>query len=260
MAPASRRPWVGISCDQVQLEPHLSQVTGEKYIRAVADGASATPVLLPALGEGKFAQAWLEGLDGLLLTGSYSNVDPRHYDGGPSVPGTPHDPARDAVTLPLVRAAVAAGVPVFAICRGLQEMNVAFGGSLHPRVHEVPGFMDHREHPDQALAAQYGPAHDLAVRPGGLIADALQTAGLASAGLRVNSLHGQGIARLAPGLAIEATAPDGLVEAVRVEGARSFALGVQWHPEWSHEEQPLSRALFAAFGRACAMRRDARAP
>lgn len=258
MASTNRRPWVGISCDQVRLGPHLSQATGEKYIQAVADGAGATPVLLPAVGEGHFADAWLEGLDGLLLTGSYSNVEPRHYDGEPSRPGTRHDPARDAVTLPLARAAVQAGIPVFAICRGLQEMNVAFGGSLHAHVHEVPGLMDHREDSTADLAAQYGPAHGLEIQPGGLIDDALRSAGLERSGLRVNSLHGQGIARLAHGLVVEATAPDGLVEAIRVERARSFALGVQWHPEWRHEEQALSRALFAAFGRACAARRDAR--
>ncbi len=126
---------------------------------------------------------------------------------------------------------------------------MALGGSLHQKVHEVPGLNDHREDKDAPLDVQYGPAHTVRLAPGGALA-----ALTGREELTVNSVHGQGIDRLAPGLAVEATAPDGLVEAVRVEGARTFALAVQWHPEWRYWEDEAAGALFAAFGRAAAER------
>jgi len=172
-------------------------------------------------------------------------VEPHRYQGRPSDPGTLHDPARDATTLPLIRKAVEAGVPVFGICRGFQEMNVAFGGTLHQKLHEVPGFLDHRDDETQPLEVQYGPAHDLTLEPGGLLRS------LASSDrVRVNSLHSQGIERLGGELTVEARAPDGVIEAFRVTRARRFALAVQWHPEWQVMSYPFSRALFAAFGEA----------
>ena len=184
-------------------------------------------------------------LDGLMFTGSASNVEPHHYSGPPSAPGTLHDPARDATTLPLIRKAVAAGIPVLGICRGFQEMNVAFGGTLHQKVHELEGRFDHREDVNQELDVQYGPAHEVSLTPDGLLR------GLSGQDrITVNSLHAQGIDRLGDGLSIEATAPDGLVEAFRVQRARAFALAVQWHPEWKVMSNPFSRALFAAFGSA----------
>lgn len=233
---------------------HPFHVVGDKYIRAVSDGAHALPLLIPALAGTLDARETAARLDGLLITGSASNVEPHHYGGPPSLEGTLHDPDRDATTLPLIRAALEAGVPLLGICRGFQELNVALGGSLHQRVHEVSGLADHREDESAPLQVQYGPAHDVNLAPGGVLA------GLAGAGtVRVNSLHGQGIDRLAPGLAVEATAPDGLVEAVRVAGAPAFALAVQWHPEWRFREDPFSTALFEAFGRAAAERAARRA-
>lgn len=232
---------------------HPSHTVGDKYLRAVAEAAQGLPLVIPALGELIDQAALIERLDGLLLTGSPSNVEPHHYRGPSSLPGTDHDPLRDRTTLPLIRAAVAAGVPVLGICRGFQEINVAFGGSLHQCVHEVPGLMDHREQPDSELDLQYGPAHPLRIQPGGVLANL----GL-GVRIQVNSLHGQGIERLAPGLRIEALADDGLIEAFSLPSAPSFVLGVQWHPEWHVMEHPDYRAIFAAFGAACRSRAQQR--
>ena len=228
---------------------HPFHMVGEKYARAVMEAAGAAPLLIPALAEELRFDELLQRLDGLLFTGSPSNVEPHRYQGPPSVPGTLHDPARDATTLPLIRKAVGAGVPVFGICRGFQDMNVAFGGTLHQRVHEVQGFLDHRDDETQPLEVQYGPAHDVTLEPGGVLRSLS-----ANDRVRVNSLHSQGIERLGSELAIEARAPDGLIEAFRVARAPGFALAVQWHPEWQVMSNSFSRALFAAFGQAAADR------
>lgn len=221
-------------------------MVGEKYARAVMQAGQAVPVLIPSLAEELQFEELLQRLDGLLFTGSASNVEPHLYQGTPSAPGTLHDPARDATTLPLIRKAVKAGVPVLGICRGFQEMNVAFGGTLHQKLHEIPGNLDHRDDEAQPLEVQYGPAHDVTLEPAGLLH------GLARADtIRVNSLHSQGIDRLGGELLVEARAPDGVVEAFRVRDAQRFALAVQWHPEWQVMQNPFSRALFAAFGTSC---------
>jgi putative glutamine amidotransferase len=227
------------------LGKHPFHCTGEKYIKAVAFGARALPVMLPSLGADFDINAIVPRLDGLLLTGSPSNVEPHHYQGPASDPGTLHDPHRDATTLPLIRAAISAGVPILAICRGFQEMNVAFGGTLHQKLHEVPGFQDHRDDESLPLDEQYGPAHEVTLSSDGL----LRTFAMAER-ITVNSLHWQGVETLGSGLAIEATAPDGVVEAFRVTQAKTFAVGVQWHPEWRYAENKFSCALFAAFGTA----------
>lgn len=246
---ASARPLIGIPADRRMVGHHPFHMVGEKYARAVIDAAGAAPLLIPSLAEELRFEELLERLDGLLFTGSPSNVEPRHYDGPPSAPGTLHDPARDATTLPLIRHAVDAGLPVFGICRGFQEMNVAFGGTLHQKLHEVPGLLDHRDDETQPLEVQYGPAHEVTLEPGGLLRSLSQ-----SDRIRVNSLHSQGIERLGAPLAVEARAPDGVIEAFRVRAAASFAIAVQWHPEWQVMTNPFSRALFAAFGKAAAER------
>jgi putative glutamine amidotransferase len=228
---------------------HPFHMVGEKYARAVMEAAGGAPLLIPALAEELRFDELLERLDGLLFTGSPSNVEPHRYQGPPRAPGTLHDPARDATTLPLIRKAVEAGVPVFGICRGFQEMNVAFGGTLHQKLHEVPGLIDHRDDETQPLEVQYGPAHDVTLEPGGVLRS-LAT----SDRVRVNSLHSQGIERLGGELAVEARAPDGVIEAFRVARSPSFAVAVQWHPEWQVMSHPFSRALFAAFGQAAAAR------
>jgi len=224
---------------------HPFHMVGEKYARAVLDAAGAAPLLIPSLADELGFDELLQRLDGLLFTGSPSNVEPHLYAGAPSAPGTLHDPARDATTLPLIRKAVRAGVPVLGICRGFQEMNVAFGGTLHQRLHEVAGHLDHRDDETQPLEVQYGPAHDVTLEPGGVLRSLA-----ASDRIQVNSLHNQGIDRLGAELAVEARAPDGVIEAFRVRDAQRFALAVQWHPEWKVMSNPFSRALFAAFGRA----------
>ncbi len=224
-------------------------MVGEKYIEAIARGAEAVPVLVPALGSEIDLPSLLEACDGLLLTGSASNVEPHHYGGPASTPGTLHDANRDATTLPLIPRAVAAGLPVLAICRGFQEMNVAYGGTLHQQLHEVPGNLDHRDDESQPLEVQYGPAHEVLLEPGGELE---KIAGVSR--LNVNSLHWQGVQKLGRGLTVEARAADGVIEAFSVTGSSGFSMGLQWHPEWQFAKDPFSRALFAAFGAAAAQR------
>lgn len=238
-------PLVGLPCCTRMVGEHSTHWAGEKYIAAVSDAAGAVPLLVPALGDRIAVADIVEHLDGLLLTGSRSNVEPHHYDGEPSAPGTVHDPQRDAVALPLIRAAVAAELPVLAICRGIQELNVALGGSLHQRVHEVAGRRDHRAPEGNAEQRYAHTAHAVALVPGGMLE---RLAGAHE--LVVNSLHAQGIDRLAPALAVEATAPDGQIEAVRHKDA-PFVIGIQWHPEYRVMDNAFGRALFAAFGAAC---------
>jgi putative glutamine amidotransferase len=202
------------------------------------------PVLVPALGE-RYLREWLASFDGILFTGSPSNVEPHRYRGSKSAPGTLHDPERDATTLPMINGALEAGLPILGICRGFQEINVALGGTLTQKLQDVPGNLDHREDTTAELDAQYGPVHDIELVDGGLLH---KIAG--SRRLKVNSLHSQGVERLAPRLVTEAKAEDGVIEAFRIDGAKTFALAVQWHPEWRVMENPFSRALFAAFGQA----------
>lgn len=224
---------------------HPFHAVGEKYIRAVLEAAGGLPLLIPALGAALEWDELLGRLDGLLLTGSPSNVEPHRYAGPASAPGTMHDPDRDATTLPLIERALEQEVPLLGICRGFQEINVALGGTLHQRLHELPGYLDHRDDESTSLEEQYGPAHEVILEPGGRLR--------AIAGqdrVTVNSLHSQGVDRLAGALAVEARAPDGVIEAFRVRDARRFAMAVQWHPEWRVMSNPFSRALFAAFGAA----------
>ncbi len=222
-------------------------LAGEKYLTAILDAASAIPVIIPAIGRELRLDALLDSLDGLLFMGSPSNVEPHRYQGEPSDPGTLHDAHRDETTLPLIPKAVAAGLPVLGVCRGCQEMNVAYGGTLWQKLQEVPGFMDHRDDESQPLEVQYAPAHDVTLTTDGL----LQRFNGGATRLRVNSLHSQGVRELGAGLAVEARADDGVIEAFRVVGAQRFALAVQWHPEWQVMQNNFSRALFAEFGAAC---------
>jgi putative glutamine amidotransferase len=255
------KPTVLIPCDVKTVGAHPFHCVGEKYINAVAHGADAWPLLLPAFGRGAALRALtghvdlgalLATVDGVFLTGSPSNVAPGRY-GGPPDPDMLLDPQRDALTLELIRVVIELGVPLFAVCRGIQELNVALGGTLHPAVHAVPGFMDHREPAGVPLAVQYAPAHAVRLAPDGALRRVLGTDEI-----RVNTVHGQGIRDLAPGLVVEGVAPDGLVEAVSCAGHPGFALGVQWHPEWEFERDPHSVALFRAFGEAARARRAAR--
>ncbi len=242
--PSRDLPIVGIPACLRTIDERVFHTVNEKYLSAVIEAARCLPILIPAVGPQIELRRVVDMLDGLLLTGSPSNVHPSEYGCTPRHPETLHDPARDATTLPLIREAVRRDLPILAICRGLQELNVALGGTLHQRVHEIPGRLNHRPHRDSP-EGPYAPAHGIALTPGGLLA------GLAgSAEQVVNSLHSQGIDRPAPELRVEATAPDGLIEAVSLPSAR-FVVGVQWHPEYRPGENPLSSALFAAFSQAC---------
>ena len=239
-----RKPVIGIPADRRLLGSHWFHCVGEKYINAVVQAADAVPVLVPALGE-RYLREWLAAFDGILFTGSPSNVEPHRYLGPTSAPGTLHDPERDATTLPMITGALEAGLPILGICRGFQEINVALGGSLIQKLQAVAGNLDHREDKDQPLEVQYGPAHEIELVEGGMLH---KIAG--SRRMTVNSLHSQGVEKLAPRLVPEAKAEDGVIEAFRIDGAKTFALAVQWHPEWKVMENPFSRALFAAFGKA----------
>lgn len=242
---STRKPLIGIPADRRLLGHHYFHCVGEKYINAVAEGAQAIPVLIPSLGSAYDLEELLVRFDGVMLTGSPSNVEPHRYRGPASDPGTLHDPERDATTLPLIPHVVAAGLPLLAICRGFQEVNVAFGGTLWQKIHEVDGHSNHREDKHAPLDEQYGPAHEVELVEGG------ELRRIAGAGrLKVNSLHSQGVQTLGRDLEVEARAPDGVIEAFRVRNAPSFALAVQWHPEWKFRDNAFSRALFAAFGRA----------
>ena len=238
-------PLVGIVCDlQTATDGMRTHRAGDEYVAAIQT-IGALPLLIPVTSPPLETASILSRLDGLLFTGAPSNVSPARYGGAMPRPGAELDPARDATSLDLLEAAITAGLPTLCICRGLQELNVALGGTLDQHVHETPGRLDHREKPDAPLAEQYGPAHPVSIAAGGILARLL-----GESQVMVNSLHHQGIARLAPGLKAEAHAPDGLIEAVSLPGAKGFLLGVQWHPEWAAARDPVSQALFAGFGRA----------
>jgi putative glutamine amidotransferase len=239
-------PFVGIPCCFRSTDDRSFHSVNERYPVAVVEAVGAMPLLIPALGPKLDFAAVLDRLDGLLITGSPSNVEPWQYNGPPSREGTLHDPDRDATTLPLIREAVRRDLPVLAICRGIQELNVALGGSLHQRIFEMPERVNHRRRKGpMTLDERYGPAHSVRLSPGGRL---IELAG--SDEIMVNSLHGQGIDRPGPDLLVEAVAPDGQIEAVSLPGAR-FVVGVQWHPEYKPLENVFSRALFSAFSQVC---------
>ena len=247
MSGTKRKPLIGVSACRKQIDPHPFNVVGEKYIDGVVDGADAMAMMIPPLGRRLDIEELLGRVDGLLLTGSPSNIEPQHYGGNNSVP--PHDPHRDATTLKLLRRAVERAIPLLAICRGCQEVNVAYGGTLHPQLDQVEGLIRHREDSTRPLDEQYAPTHKLELTDTGLLASLAGTTDVS-----VNSLHTQGVAKLGAGLVVEATAPDGLIEAFSVQGSAAFSLAVQWHPEWKVAENPFYLSIFRAFGTACRQR------
>jgi len=249
------RPLIGISCcvKGFGIFNTPNHAASDSYVRVIMGPVGGLPVLLPAAGPEMVAEI-LARVDGLIMTGSRSNVWPGHYDGPAHAEGTPEDHQRDATTLPLIRAAIEHGVPLLAICRGMQELNVALGGSLDQRIQDLPGRMDHSTPSDQHIPlVRTGKAHAVRLAAGSLLA---KLAGAES--IPVNSLHNQGVQKLAPRLEAEAWAPDGTVEAVRVKHARGFAMGVQWHPEYDWERDSLSRGLFEVFGDVCRQWAEAR--
>ncbi len=244
------KPLIGISCCTKLFGAFgmANHAASDTYIRATDRLVDGVPVLIPANGDMADVATLLSRLDGIILTGSRSNVQPALYDGPPHAEGTPEDAKRDAVTLPLIRAAVAAGVPVLAICRGMQELNVALGGTLHQRLQDLPDRIDHSTpmHPNPKVRT--GKSHSVRIVPGSWLH---RIAGATD--IPVNSLHNQGMDRLAPNLVAEGVAPDGTVEAVRGL-APGFVIGVQWHPEYDWETDAVSRRIFEAFGEAVRQR------
>lgn len=245
--PATMKPLIGVSCciKPFGMFAMRSHGASDTYIRAVDQVVDGVPVLIPANGDAADTCTLLARMDGIILTGSRTNVNPALYGGPPHPEGTPEDDARDAVTMRLIRAAIGAGTPVLAICRGMQELNVALGGTLHQRLQDLPGRLDHSTpmHPDARI--RQGKAHALRVLPGTWLRKVAGTDSIA-----VNSLHNQGVDRLAPSLAVEGVAPDGTVEAVRHASAPGFCVGVQWHPEYDFGSDAVSRRIFAQFGEA----------
>jgi putative glutamine amidotransferase len=221
----------------------------------VADVAGALPLMFAGAPDITDIGALLDAVDGVLLTGARANVHPTRFNTDPHPAHEPYDEARDAVALPLIEACVAHGVPVFGICRGFQEMNVAFGGSLHPEIRELPGRVNHRMprlengeiHPDHEVV--FGDRHEVRLLPGGAFARLF-----GCEVIRVNSLHGQGILEPGKRVVVEGIAEDGTIEAIRIADAQGFALGVQWHAEYDPQRNPINRALFQAFGEAVSQR------
>lgn len=246
------RPVVGVIGNHMMVEDRFAvQMVGERNMQAVADVAGALPLMFAGNPATTDIGALLDAVDGILLTGARANVHPTRFRIEANAKHEPYDENRDAMALDLIEACVARGVPLFGICRGFQEMNVAFGGSLHPEIRELPGRMNHRMprlengeiHPDPTVV--FADRHEVRLTPGGAFATLF-----GKDVIRVNSLHGQGILELGTRVVAEGIAEDGTIEAIRIEGAAGFALGVQWHAEYDPERNPINRALFEAFGEA----------
>ncbi len=251
---AGNHPVIAVPADIKAFEGYRWHSVAAQYLEAAAHVSGAMPIIVPALGGEFDYSAILDTVDGVMLTGSKSNVHPGHYGKLPTPAYEPFDEARDATALPLIRATIERGLPLFAICRGFQELNVALGGSIVTEIHEAPDRLDHRAPDSTVQDERFAIRQTIDIRPGGHLAGILGTEPIL-----VNSLHRQAIDRLADGLEIEATAPDGTIESVSVRGARAFALGVQWHPEYWSGSDPASRKLFEAFGNALRSHRSERA-
>jgi putative glutamine amidotransferase len=247
-----KRPVVGVIGNAHRVENRFNiHGVGERNLRAVAEVAGALPLMFAGTPDITDIGALLQAVDGILLTGARANVHPSRFRQEPHPAHEPYDESRDALALALVEACVAEGVPVFGVCRGFQEMNVAYGGTLHPEIRELPGRMNHRMprlengeiHPDPAVV--FADRHDVSLVPGGVFAQIL-----GCECIRVNSLHGQGILQLGQRVVVEGVAEDGTIEAIRIADAPAFALGVQWHAEHNARGNVVNRALFQAFGEA----------
>src|SRR5690349_11514240 len=252
-----KKPVVGIIGNAHRVENRFNiHGVGERNLRAVAEVAGALPLMFAGTPEVTEIGALLDAVDGILLTGARANVHPTRFRTEPHPAHEPYDESRDALALALVEVCVAGGVPIFGVCRGFQEMNVAYGGTLHPEIRELPGRMNHRMprlengeiHPDPAVV--FAERHDVTLVPGGVFSKLL-----GCETIRVNSLHGQGILEPGTRVVIEGVAEDGTIEAIRIADAPGFALGVQWHAEYDPQKNPINRKLFEAFGEAVRKRR-----
>lgn len=254
-------PVVLVPACQRTLGRHPFHVAGKKYIEAIRL-AGCVSLVVPGASPLEL-DTLLSLADGILLTGSPSNVHPSHFGEAVHDPSLPLDPTRDEWTLPVIRQALERGIPLLGICRGFQEVNVALGGSLHQAVHEQPGLLNHRADAELPVDEEYGPAHTVSLQPEGVLERLLAGVSSVKDGqFMVNSLHGQGARALAPGVQVEARAPDGVVEAITwapPDGSPAgFNLCLQWHPEWRAADNPVSLRIFTAFGHACRQYRDQR--
>ncbi|QHQ34108.1 gamma-glutamyl-gamma-aminobutyrate hydrolase family protein [Algicella marina] len=246
------RPTVGIIGNTHLInDQYPAQAVGEHNISAVAEVTGALPLLVPALPSAADIPALLNTFDGFILPGGRPNVHPRFYGQEPTEAHGTFDENRDELVLPLIRAAVEHGTAILGICRGFQEFNVAFGGSLHPEIRDLPGRLNHRMPPDGTLEEKFEHRHVVSLSPGGVFARVF-----GADEVLVNSLHGQGIDEVGERIVVEGYAPDGTHEAIHVAGAPGFALAVQWHPEWRAGEDPVSRPLFEAFGAALCRQKE----
>jgi putative glutamine amidotransferase len=247
------RPLVGLPADTTEKDGFIYHSLGDKYVRALTDVADVEAVMIPNAIDASNIDGLLAHFDGVLMTGALSNVHPPHYGEEPTQDHEPYDHHRDAITLQLIRRVIDRGIPLFCICRGFQELNVAMGGSLETELQRGTGRLDHRAPKSDNIDERYGPRHGVAISKGGL----LETM-LGKSETMVNTIHRQGIKKLGAGLNVEATAPDGIIEAVSVKGAKAFAFGTQWHPEFKAADNPDSVKLFTAFGNAVRAHRRAR--
>lgn len=244
------KPLVGVVGSRYLVNDRIpTQLVGERNLRAVAEVAGALPLMFAGEPDITDIGRLLDTVDGVLLTGGRANVHPAHFNAEPHPSHEPYDEARDQVTLRVTEACVAQGVPILGVCRGIQEMAVAFGSTLHPEIRDLPGRMNHRAirlangdiHPDPEVV--FADRHDVRLVPGGVFAGLF-----GRETIRVNSLHGQGILEPGDRVVVEGVAEDGTIEAVRIADAPGFALGVQWHAEHDPQTNPVNRALFQAFG------------
>lgn len=240
------RPIVGIIGNSGLLnEQYPVHSGGTMNSQAVSEVAGCLPLVIPSDPRFVTVDELLETCDGFLLTGGRPNVHPSEYGEDETPAHGDFDRCRDAITLPLIRACVERGQPFLGICRGFQEVNVAMGGTLDPEIRDLPGRMNHRMPPEGSLEEKFGLRHPVRLVRGGLFHQLF-----GAEEVMTNSLHGQGIRTPGARIAIEGRAPDGTPEAIHVAGAPGFTLSVQWHPEWNAASDPVSRPLFAAFGKA----------
>jgi putative glutamine amidotransferase len=240
---SSKRPLVGLPADTYENSGFLFHSLGDKYVRALAEVSHVTPVMIPSMIDVLNLDDLLSNFDGILMTGAVSNVHPPHYGEAPSPDHEPYDHNRDNTTLKLIRAVIDRGIPLFCICRGFQELNVAMGGTLETELQRGESRLDHRATPSDDIDVRYGPSHKINITKGGMLERLI-----GKSETMVNSIHRQGIKNLGNHLNIEATAPDGVIEAISVKGATSFAFATQWHPEFKAAQNPDSVKLFNAFG------------
>lgn len=243
------KPVVGVIGNSRTIEGRFPiQFTGERNLQSVAAVTGAIPIMVPGLPETASAEDFLSLVDGILLTGARANVHPQRFGATPTPAYEPYDEGRDALALRLIELCVERSVPLFGICRGFQEMNVAFGGTLHPEIRDLPGRMNHRmqrlengdPHPDAEVL--FADRHDVRLKEDGIFAKLLE-----ATQIRVNSLHGQGIDVPGDRIVVEGIAEDETIEAISIADAPGFALGVQWHAEYDPKTNPINNRLFVAF-------------